>query len=472
MTTAAQGIYCNRTLNLRSIKAIGYDMDYTLVHYHVEKWERRAYEYLQAGLDSQGWPVADLEFDPAMAMRGLIIDAELGNVIKADRFGYVKRAHHGTAAIPFADQRRIYGRIFVDLRDRRWLFLNTLFAISECCMFMQLVDLRDQGLIPGDPNYADLYLSVRHALDGAHAEGKLKAEIIANPEAFVDLDAEMPLALLDQKRSGKKILLITNSEWDYAAPMLEYAFDRFLPGDMTWRDLVDYSLVSARKPNFFSAPMPVFEVVDDDGLLREHRGPLTPGGCYVGGNAALVEKTLGLVGEQILYVGDHVFVDVNVSKSLLRWRTAVILRELEDELAALAGFAEHQEELAEMMATKTSREADYSQLRLGLQRARGNYGPKPERGAGDIEREMTAVRDELVALDERIAPLARDSSTAHNQRWGLLLRTGNDKSHLARQVERYADVYTSRVSNFLHHTPYVYLRAQRGSMPHDPGRGG
>ncbi len=25
-------VYCNRTLNLRSIRAIGYDMDYTLVH--------------------------------------------------------------------------------------------------------------------------------------------------------------------------------------------------------------------------------------------------------------------------------------------------------------------------------------------------------------------------------------------------------------------------------------------------------
>ncbi|MEO1269501.1 MAG: 5'-nucleotidase domain-containing protein, partial [Myxococcota bacterium] len=32
-------IFCNRTLNLRSLKAIGYDMDYTLLHYHVDRWE-------------------------------------------------------------------------------------------------------------------------------------------------------------------------------------------------------------------------------------------------------------------------------------------------------------------------------------------------------------------------------------------------------------------------------------------------
>ena len=48
-----------------------------------------------------------------------------------------------------------------------------------------------------------------------------------------------------------------------------------------------------------------------------------------------------------------------------------------------------------------------------------------------------------------------------------LMRAGNDKSRLARQIERYADVYTSRVSNFLYLTPFGYLRAPRGSLPHD-----
>lgn len=35
-THSSRGIFCSRTLNLRSISAIGYDMDYTLVHYNVE----------------------------------------------------------------------------------------------------------------------------------------------------------------------------------------------------------------------------------------------------------------------------------------------------------------------------------------------------------------------------------------------------------------------------------------------------
>jgi hypothetical protein len=31
-----RGIFCTRTLNLRCISVIGYDMDYTLVHYNVK----------------------------------------------------------------------------------------------------------------------------------------------------------------------------------------------------------------------------------------------------------------------------------------------------------------------------------------------------------------------------------------------------------------------------------------------------
>ena len=70
-------------------------------------------------------------------------------------------------------------------------------------------------------------------------------------------------------------------------------------------------------------------------------------------------------------------------------------------------------------------------------------------------------------LDAKISPLAKASGEMGNPTWGPLMRAGNDKSLFARQVERYADVYTSRVSNFLSATPFAYLRAARGSLPHD-----
>jgi hypothetical protein len=49
----------------------------------------------------------------------------------------------------------------------------------------------------------------------------------------------------------------------------------------------------------------------------------------------MVEKSLDIHGDEILYVGDHIFTDVSQSKVHLRWRTALICRELEDEVMML-----------------------------------------------------------------------------------------------------------------------------------------
>lgn len=50
----------------------------------------------------------------------------------------------------------------------------------------------------------------------------------------------------------------------------------------------------------------------------------------------MVEKSLGIHGDEILYVGDHIYTDVSQSKVHLRWRTALICRELEEEVSAIS----------------------------------------------------------------------------------------------------------------------------------------
>lgn len=466
---AARKIYCNRTLNMRSIRAIGYDMDYTLIHYKVEEWERRAYEYLKEQFLAEGWPVAHLQFDAQMVCRGLIVDTEKGNLLKANRFGFVKRATHGTHILNFDEQRKEYSRVIIDLAEKRWVFLNTLFSLSEGCMFAQLVDLLDERKLPAVIGYLELYHKVRQMIDDAHMEGRLKAEIIANPDRFVIKEPEAALALLDQHYAGKKLMLITNSEWTYTAPMMSYAFDPYLPKGMTWRDLFDVIIVSARKPAFFTTDSPFFEVMTDTGYLRPMTSRvLKSGTVYLGGSARAVETHLGLSGDEILYVGDHMFGDVQVTKDVLRWRTALVLRELEDEVVAVASFREQEEKLALLMTDKEELETQMSQLRVQMQRIKEKYGPADRAKPDELQLEYDRLRAEHAKLDQAIAPIAKAAGELYNPSWGLLMRAGNDKSKLAYRVERYADIYTSRVSNFLYATPYIYLRSPRGSLPHDP----
>lgn len=453
-------MFANRTLNLRSVAAIGYDMDYTLIHYRTEEWESVAFDHARRVLAERGFPVQGMVFEPDRFIQGLVVDLERGNLLKATRFGYVVKAYHGTTPLTFEQVRAAYAGDVVDLNEPRFRFLNTLFSLSEAALYAQLVDRLDAGEFSGPPlGYDELCRAVVTAVNESHALGALKAEIIADPDRFCLLDDDTAAALLDQRLAGKRLMLITNSDWAYTQPMMSYAFDRaaskHLPG-ATWRDMFDFVVVAAAKPRFFAEQAPAYRVVDlERGLLEPHRGPLQPGQVYHGGSAALIEQSLGLAGDEILYVGDHLFGDVHVLKRTLRWRTALIMRELEAEIADARAFASDELELRRLMGEKIALEAQLSQARL--------EGLRTGRQVPEFDRLYAAIR----ALDERIAPYAIRASELGNKHWGPLMRAGNDKSLFARQVEKYADVYTSRVGNFLPKTPFAYLRAARTSLPHD-----
>ena len=236
---------------------------------------------------------------------------------------------------------------------------------------------------------------------------------------------------------------------------MEHAFDPYLPDGMSWRDLFAAIIVSADKPSFFTADKQLYKVVDEDAaLLRPHIGEIEPGSVFYGGCAAQIETFLGLSGDEILYVGDHLFGDVHFSKALLRWRTALILRELESEVDGLRSFRPDEVKLEMLMAEKSALEAETSAVRLALQRNRLGYAPPPDGIDADKGR-LEELRSQITAIDEEITPLAVAASRLRNEAWGPLMRSGIDKSLFARQVEKYADCYTSRVANFVNVSPFA-----------------
>ena len=462
-------IFANRTLNLRAIRAIGYDMDYTLINYDVARWELAMYEYLKRRMLELGWPVEDLAHDPAMAIRGLVLDKKLGNFVKPNRFGFVKRAYHGTNPLDFKKVRGVYARIIVDIRQDRWLLFTTLFDLPLACMYAQLVDKLDRYGLPQVMGYADLMEQMMSNLDAAYADGMMRNEILKDPASYVIDDAEIPLALLDQKHAGKKLILITDSEWEFVGKIMPYAFDSHLPTGMSWRDLFELVIVSAGKPNFFLQKQPAFELATEEGLLKRVVGSLKQGSIYIGGHAGLVEEAFGLRGGEIMYVGDHLESDVQATKSMLRWRTGLVLRELEIEFGCVQAFRDQQTGLSKMMSQKAKLERQQAQLRLQVQREKQKYGPDSGVSVVELRKRIDEIHQEISCLDSQIGPLAHEAAMLFNPRWGLLTRAGYDKSYLTRILEGYADIYMTRVSNFLYQTPFAYLRSTRSSLPHDGG---
>lgn len=60
----------------------------------------------------------------------------------------VKRAMHGTRMMGWQEIRQFYGREVVNLRNEgRWVFLNTLFSVSEAVMYMQVRDCRCSAVV-------------------------------------------------------------------------------------------------------------------------------------------------------------------------------------------------------------------------------------------------------------------------------------------------------------------------------------
>ncbi|HNV71864.1 MAG TPA: HAD-IG family 5'-nucleotidase, partial [Candidatus Ozemobacteraceae bacterium] len=322
--TSGKKIFVNRTLNMNFIKLVGFDMDYTLVTYNVPAFENLVHQLVVDKLiHEKGYPNAlrKLRFDPQFIVRGLVLDTELGNLLKVNCFGYVKKAAHGTRFMTFEEQKKAYNAPAIDLSDSRYYIVTTLFSLAEAHVFAQLVTLLEET---GKPlSYRQIFHDIREMVDIVHQEGILKSTVLKHPDQYLYREPKIIEALQRLKANGKKLALITNSDYEYSNGAMNYCFNPYLKHP--WQDLFDIIVVASSKPGFFQQSNKFLRVNRDDGHLRNFYEPLQWGGIYQGGNARTFERDLGLNPSEILYCGDHIFGDVVTLKEAIGWRTGLIL---------------------------------------------------------------------------------------------------------------------------------------------------
>src|ERR1700722_2117352 len=105
-------IYVNRNLRMDCIKAIGFDMDYTLARYRRDQLETLAHQLTLQKLVARGYPaaIASFAYDPRFVIRGLTVDKQLGNILKLDRHNHPGRVFHGRRMLSQQERRTVYRR--------------------------------------------------------------------------------------------------------------------------------------------------------------------------------------------------------------------------------------------------------------------------------------------------------------------------------------------------------------------------
>jgi 5'-nucleotidase len=468
-------VFVNRNLRMDRIDLVGFDMDYTLAVYHLQRLETLAFGMtLERMIRFMGYPAAlgELQYDPEFVIRGLVMDKLNGNIFKMDRHNHVGHCYHGRRPVPVEEIKRFYRDEKVHLSSPRFAWIDTLFALPEACLFALIIErLEGQGQ-PVD--YTKLYDDIREAIDTVHRDGSLKAVVREDLSRYIVSDPELGPALHKLRSGGKKLFLLTNSLWDYTDAVMSFLLDGVLPEYPSWRNYFDAVITGAAKPAFFSERRPLW-LLGPAGERLSEATHLERGRVYEGGDLPTFERLMGIGGDRVLYVGDHIYGDILRSKKSSLWRTCMVVEEIEAELAWLEKSHDALAELSRLEELRVRVEDELAVHRASL----NSLDRRIERSAGgaareELEAERRRAKAELDALrravkeaDARIAELERGVEEGFNRYWGLTFKEGNENSRFGEQVEVYACLYTSRASNFAYHSPMQYFRSPRAMMPHE-----
>lgn len=453
-------VYINRTLNLKKIRYIGFDMDHTLVRYKTSAFEELTYRVLIEKLVQQkGYPPSLLELRPQfdLAIRGLIIDRIKGNLLKVNRYGWIRKSAHGTQLIDYPSQLKIYKSVYIDLSEtEKYYAVDTAFAIPTVSLFAQLVDQKDGSLSHRLPDYETIFNDLQSVEDEAHNDESLKGIVAQDLEKFIIRDEGVVQGLEKYIKHEKKLFVVTNSEYNYTKLLLDYAINPFLKDHSSWHQLFEFVITGAQKPRFFYEKQSFLHIDPTDLSKVNCSGKITPG-IYQRGNALQFATDLSLDGQDILFIGDHIYSDIIRLKKSSSWRTALVLDDLKEEISSMKKAEPYANEIHQLMKEKEPLEHELV----------GMISLKIETGQESDDERVAVLGRQIHDLDTQIGLLIQKSESLFNPRWGEIMRAGNEESFLAYLTDRFACIYMTKLKDMLDQSPRTYFRASRRPLPHE-----
>ena len=472
-------IYANRNLDMSTIEVIGFDMDYTLAAYHQEAMNELSIRAtVDKLIDKMGYPeeIRTARLEQAFIIRGLVVDKETGNIFKMDAHRHVGRCYHGYQKVDDEVRLKEYGTRPIRVASSRYHWVDTLFSLPEATLLAGIIEHYEGNGRTLPWTYKELFDDIRTCIDEAHADNTLKAEILANLPKYIVKDPDLAPTLHRLRSAGKRVFLLTNSELYYTEAVMDYLLDGAMPFYRTWQDYFDLIVVKGRKPGFFNKDEP-FREVNAHGEITGTAETLRRGQIYDGGNSRELEQQLGVTGNQILYVGDHVYADIVKSRKVGVWATALVVQEMEETIRLthenlnviqrLQDLEEAARRVGDSLNHQLTLIKSLGRMAQLLGRLTGPESHVIEKTKIEARVEMEEKRELHQRLIAEIGAIEAEVDATFNPYWGRLFREGNERSQFGAQVQSYAGIYTSRVSNFLAYSPNQVFRSPLERMPHE-----
>lgn len=470
MSKIKKTVFINRTLNLKKIKYIGFDMDLTLVQYNTYNFEQLAHKIMLKKLVVNfKYPksIQKLPFQFDQSIRGLVIDKKKGNLLKLSKYGEIRQAYHGLKTIPYAEQKNIYKQTYIALSNSRYDSVDTTFSIAFASLYSQLVDKKSHGTIKDKlPSYEKMAKDLSYSLDQAHTDGSLKDHLKKNLKQFIIQDKRISQGLENFLLHKKKLLLITNSDYAYTDILLKYSINPFLKKYKKWQDLFEYSIISSQKPEFFYTKTPFLKIDPVTQKTHKHNKTLVPG-IYKAGSSHWLTKALKTDAENILYIGDHIYGDVVRLKKDCSWRTGLVVEELNKDIEADNKSLKINLKIKNIMALKEPLEDRLNKLISDKIKKQSNKTNITKLYLKKYEKQKILLNTKLDKVDKKLSALIKAKENFYNPYWSDVMRTGTTPSFFANQVEKFACIYMSTIVDFLVLSPREYLRSKKKEMAHE-----
>ncbi|XP_044256153.1 5'-nucleotidase domain-containing protein 3 isoform X2 [Tribolium madens] len=439
---------CNE-LDLKEVNVYGFDYDYTLACY------KPSMDYVlynlgrQTLIEQYKYPeeIAQLEYKPGFAVRGLHYDIEKGILLKLDSFLQIQfgSVYKGLTPLSVEEVLKIYKNRIIPIAyvegntknssdsHSKMVQLADLFSVPEMGLICNVADYFERNHIDYHPEI--LFRDVKSSVKSSHpVMHKIVSE---NVSEYIESNEKLRPFFDRLKSANKNLFLVTNSPYNFVNKGMEMLVGR------DWKDYFDVLIVQARKPRFFtdiSRPIRVFDE-QSGSHIWDRVTKLEKGVIYYEGTVKQLQDLTGWRGHQVLYFGDHPYSDLADVTLEHGWRTGAIINELTHEIATLNNV-------------EFKKNANWLQMLTQLIEDHQDCEDPEEQ---KILQKWMAERDKL----------RNDIKYVFNPQFGSVFRTYHNPTYFSRRLFRFADIYTSNITNLLNYSVKHTFYPRRGVMPHE-----